>query len=220
MHSVVFNIPVWLHCSTIRHCQHFYAKAIQQGSTNHSFKVGHKKLVPIVEHAQDVAQLQLVLDKNLISTNWEYSFLDLSRPMYCGRSCEMGNSELMRLSLLSNTSLRSISGGAMTRSHCTRSQGRGVVLRMQIFFFLMVLFCYTSTSCTCALFSHTRTNYLAVQWTNNKAEVCITCVLPLQDYLALSDFGPGSHFGCCFPRVAFKDEKVTHWSKVTTRYTH
>lgn len=117
------------------------------------------------------------------------------------------DSELMRTpkyALLSNTSLCSIAGGAMTRSHCTRSQGRGVVLRMQIFFFLMVLFCYTSTSCTCALFSHTRTNYLAVEWTNDKAEVCITCVLPLQDYLALSDFGPGSHFGCCFPRVAFQ----------------
>lgn len=123
------------------------------------------------------------------------------------------DSELMRPSLLSNTSLRSISGGAMTRS-----QGRGVVLRMQIFFFLIVLFWYTSTSRTCALFSHTRTNYLAVEWTNDKAEVCITCVLPLQDYLALSDFGPGSHFGCCFPRVAFKDEKVTDWSKVTPRY--
>lgn len=124
------------------------------------------------------------------------------------------DSELM----LSNTSLRSISGGAMTRSHCTTSQGRGVVLRMQIFFFLMVLFCYTSTSRTCALFNHTRTNYLAVEWTNDMAEVCITCVLPLQDYLALSDFGPGSHFGCCLQRMAFKDEKVTDWSKVTPRY--
>lgn len=76
------------------------------------------------------------------------------------------DSELMRM--LSNTSLRSISGGPMTRSHCTRSQGRGVVLRMHIFFphsfnTLMVLFCYTSTSRTCALFSHTRTNYLAIE---------------------------------------------------------
>lgn len=159
MHSVVFNIPLSLHYSAIRHCQQLYAKAIQQGSTNRSFKVGHKKLVPIVKHAQHVAQLQLVLDKTSFPPTGNMVFWTSVGQCTVGVLVRWVDSELM----LSNTSLRSISGGAMTRPHCTRSQGRGVVLNMLIFFFLMVLFCYKSTSRTCALFSHTRTNYLAVE---------------------------------------------------------
>lgn len=64
------------------------------------------------------------------------------------------DSELMRPSLLSNTSLHSISGGAMTRSHCTRSQERSFVLRMQMFFSHGIIFLYINLSYMCTVQPH------------------------------------------------------------------